>query len=369
MVNADTIRGAPKVLLHDHLDGGLRPATVIELAQASGYRDLPSEEPEELGRWFRSGADRGSLELYLEGFSHTVGVMQTPEAIARVAAECAQDLAADGIVYAEVRYAPELSTQTGLSLDAVMEAWLDGFRTGADASAAAGHPIVIRAIVSAMRQFARSVEIAELAVKYRDDGTVGFDIAGPEDGFPPSRHLDAFQLIHRENFHVTIHAGEAFGLPSIWEALQWCGAERLGHGVRIVDDINVRPNGDVEIGRLAQFVRDNRVPLEMCPTSNVHTGAVGSVAEHPIDLLRRLRYRVTVNTDNRLMSGVSLSDEFGTLHEAFDIGLDEMQWLSTNAMKSSFLAFDERLRLINGVIKPGYERLKAEAQAQSPRLV
>lgn len=369
MVTRETIRSAPKVLLHDHLDGGLRPATVIELARETGYRGLPTQDATELGRWFRLGADRGSLELYLEGFRHTVGVMQTPEAIARVAAECAQDLADDGVVYAEVRYAPELSTQAGLSLDEVMQAWLEGLQQGADAAAAAGNPIVIRAIVTAMRQFARSVEIAEVAVRYRDQGTVGFDIAGPEDGFPPSRHLDAFQLIHRENFHITIHAGEAFGLPSIWEALQWCGAERLGHGVRIVDDIEVAPDGDIRIGRLAQFVRDNRVPLEMCPTSNVHTGAVASIEQHPIDLLRRLRYRVTVNTDNRLMSGVSLSDEFETLSRTFDIGLDEMQWLSTNAMKSSFLAFDERLRLINGVIKPGYERLKAEVQSHSPRLV
>lgn len=363
------IHSAPKVLLHDHLDGGLRPATVIELAQEVGYADLPTEDPIELGRWFRSGADRKSLELYLEGFRHTVAVMQRADAIARVAAECAQDLAADGVVYAEVRYAPELSTQEGLSLDAVMEAWLDGLERGATAAAAAGQPIVIRAIVTAMRQFARSVEIAELSVRYRDQGVVGFDIAGPEAGFPPSRHLDAFQLIHRANFHITIHAGEAFGLPSIWEALQWCGAERLGHGVRLVDDIEVSPDGDIRMGRLAQYVRDVRVPLEMCPTSNVHTGAVGSIETHPIDLLRRLRFRVTVNTDNRLMSGVSLSDEFGTLVKTFGFGLDEMQWLSTNAMKSSFLAFDERLRLINGVIKPGYERLKAEALAQSPTLV
>jgi adenosine deaminase len=369
VLGKETIRSAPKVLLHDHLDGGLRPATVIELAHASGYADLPTEEADELGRWFRSGADRKSLELYLEGFRHTVAVLQTPDAIARVAAECAQDLAADGIVYAEVRYAPELSTQRGLPLEAVMEAWLDGFERGARAATADGRPIVMCAIVTAMRQFARSVEIAELAVRYRDQGVVGFDIAGPEAGFPPSRHLDAFQLIHRANFHVTIHAGEAFGLPSIWEALQWCGAERLGHGVRLVDDISVSPDGEISMGRLAQYVRDVRVPLEMCPTSNVHTGAVASIEEHPIDLLRRLRFRVTVNTDNRLMSGVSLSDEFLSLMRVFGFGLDEMQWLSTNAMKSSFLAFDERLRLINGVIKPGYERLKAEQLAQSPTLV
>jgi adenosine deaminase len=369
MLGPDVIRSAPKVLLHDHLDGGLRPGTVLELAQSAGYGDLPTEDPEELGRWFRSGADRKSLELYLEGFRHTVAVLQTPEAIARVASECVQDLAADGIVYAEVRYAPELSTQQGLALESVMEAWLDGFERGARAATEIGRPIVIRAIVTAMRQFARSVEIAELSVRYRDVGVVGFDIAGPEAGFPPSRHLDAFQLIHHANFHVTIHAGEAFGLPSIWEALQWCGAERLGHGVRLVDDINVAPDGDIVLGDLARYVRDVRVPLEMCPTSNVHTGAVPSMAEHPIDLLRRLRFRVTVNTDNRLMSGVSLSDEFVTLMRTFGFGLDEMQWLSLNAMKSSFLAFDERLRLINGVIKPGYERLKAELQARSPTLV
>jgi adenosine deaminase len=217
-------------------------------------------------------------------------------------------------------------------------------------------------IVTAMRQFARSVEVAELAIRHRDHGVVGFDVAGPEKGFPPTRYLDAFNLIHQANFHLTIHAGEAFGLPSIWEALQWCGAQRLGHGVRIVDDIAVGPDGEVAIGRLAAFVRDMRVPLEMCPTSNVHTGAVASIEQHPIDQLRRLRFRVTVNTDNRLMSGVTLSDEFATLSRVFGFGLDEMQWLTLNAMKSAFNAFDERLRLINGVIKPGYARLLAETQ-------
>jgi adenosine deaminase len=369
VVDPETIRSAPKVLLHDHLDGGLRPATVIELADATGYGDLPTHDPDALGSWFRSGADRKSLELYLEGFRHTVGVMQTPDAIARVAAECVEDLAADGIVYAEVRYAPELSTQGGLSLEAVMEAWLDGFARGARDADAARRPIVIRAIVTAMRQYARSVEIAELAVRYRDNGVVGFDIAGPEAGFPPSRHLDAFELIRRANFHVTIHAGEGFGLPSIWEALQRCGTERLGHGVRIVDDITISPDGSITMGRLAHYVRDVRVPLEMCPTSNVHTGAVASIGDHPIDLLRRLRFRVTLNTDNRLMSGVTLSSEMAVLADTFGIGLDEMQWLSTNAMKSSFLAFDERLRLINGVIKPGFERLKAETLARAPTVV
>ena len=353
-----TIRAAPKVLLHDHLDGGLRPRTVIELARDTGYRELPTDDPDELGRWFTRGADRKSLELYLEGFRHTVAVMQSRDAIERVAAECAEDLAADGVVYAEVRMAPELLTDGGLSLDEVTEAMLAGFRRGSD-----GRPITIGLIITAMRQAARSVEIAELAVRHRDGGVVGFDIAGPEAGYPPTRHLDAFHLIARENFHFTIHAGEGFGLPSIWEALQWCGAERLGHGVRIVDDITVRPDGRVTLGRLASYVRDRRVPLEMCPTSNVHTGAATSVAEHPIDLLRRLRFRVTVNTDNRLMSGISMSSEFATLHEAFGIGLDDMEWLTLNAMKSAFWPFDGRLRIINEQIKPGYATLRARQAA------
>ena len=350
------VRQAPKVLLHDHLDGGLRPQTVVELAAETGYTGLPTTDPGELAALFTAGADRKSLELYLEGFAHTVGVLQTAEALERVAFECAQDLAADGVVYAESRYAPELSTRAGLSLDAVVQAVLRGFARGESETG-----IRMGFIVTAMRQFARSVEIAELAVRYRDEGVVGFDVAGPEAGFPPTRYLDAFNLIHQANFKLTIHAGEAFGLPSIWEALQWCGAHRLGHGVRIVDDITVGDDGQLVLGRLASYVRDMRVPLEMCPTSNVHTGAARSIEEHPIDMLRRLRFRVTVNTDNRLMSGVTMSDEFETLGRVFDFGLDEMQWLTLNAMKSAFAAFDERLRLINGVIKPGYARLIAES--------
>ena len=358
LLDLDAIRRAPKVLLHDHLDGGLRPQTVIELASEIGYRDLPTTDPDELARWFTLGADRKSLELYLDGFRHTVAVMQTRDAIERIAAECAEDLAADGIVYAEVRMAPELLTDGGLSLDEAVDAMLAGFRAGSD-----GRPITIGLIVTAMRQAAQSLQIAELAVRHRDEGVVGFDIAGPEAGYPPTRHLDAFNLIAHENFHFTIHAGEGFGLPSIWEALQWCGAERLGHGVRIVDDITLRPDGRVTLGRLAAYVRDTRVPLEMCPTSNVHTGAAASIEEHPIDLLRRLRFRVTVNTDNRLMSGITLSTEFATLARAFDLGLDDMEWLTLNAMKSAFWPFDGRLRIINEQIKPGYATLRARQAA------
>ncbi len=363
MLDDRIIQRAPKVLLHDHLDGGLRPRTVIDLAREAGYTALPTQDADELQAWFTRGADRKSLELYLEGFAHTVALMQTGDAIERISAECVEDLAADGLVYAEVRYAPELSTSGGLTLDEVVAAVLAGFDRGMAATAAAGRPIVVRFICTAMRQYARSVEIAELAVRWRDRGCVGFDIAGPEKGFPPTRHLDAFHLVQRENFHSTIHAGELFGLPSIWEALQWCGAARLGHGVRIVDDITIDDAGRPHLGRLAAYVRDRRVPLEMCPTSNVHTGAVATLADHPINLLRRLRFRVTLNTDNRLMSGVSLSSEFAAMSATFGIGLDEMEWLTLNGMKSAFEPFDGRLRLITAVIKPGYAALRAEAAA------
>jgi adenosine deaminase len=359
-MRADTILAAPKALLHDHLDGGLRPATIADLAAEYGYDGLPTSDPEALAAHIRRGADRKSLELYLETFAHTVGVMQERDAIVRVAAECAEDLASDGVAYAEVRYAPELSTERGLTLDEVIAANLEGFKVGAERAEAEGHPIVMKVIVTGMRQYARSLEVAQAAVRWRDAGVVGFDVAGPEAGYPPTRYLDAFDYVRHENFHITIHAGESFGLPSIWEALQFCGAERLGHGVRIVDDITVRDDGSVELGRLAAFVRDRRIPLEMCPTSNVHTGAAASIAAHPFDLLRRLRFRVTVNTDNRLMSGVTLSSEFAALDEAFGLGLGEMEWLTINALKSAFAPFDERLRLINEVVKPGYARLRAE---------
>jgi adenosine deaminase len=357
------IRRVPKVLLHDHLDGGLRPATIVELAAETGYRDLPTTDAGELAAWMGEVARRGSLELYLEAFQHTVGVMQTRQALLRVAAECARDLAADGVVYAEVRFAPELHLSRGLSLDQVVEAVLEGFRRGSASQPGAGPPITVYALLTAMRTAARSLEIAELAVRHRDAGVVGFDIAGAEAGSPPSRHLDAFQYVARENFHITIHAGEGFGLPSIWEALQWCGADRLGHGVRIIDDISAPRDGNASLGRLASYVRDRRIPLEMCPTSNVQTGAVASIKEHPIGLLRELLFRVTVNTDNRLMSGVTLSSEFHALAEAFGYGWGDIEWLTLNAMKSAFAPFDERLRLINTVIKPGF----ATATPPQPR--
>ena len=355
-VPEDLILAAPKVLLHDHLDGGLRPATVIDLAKDAGYAGLPSTDPEALARWFAESAYSGSLERYLETFQHTVGVTQTADSLERVARECVEDLVADGVVYAEVRFAPELHCEAGLDLNGAIRAVLSGFRQGEEWARAQGKTIIVRGLLTAMRTATHSRQIAELAVAYRDEGIVGFDIAGAEAGFPPTRHLDACEYLRRENAHFTIHAGEAFGLPSIWEAIQWCGADRLGHGVRIVDDID----GKGHLGRLASYVRDRRIPLEMCPTSNVQTGAAASIATHPIGRLRALGFRVTVNTDNRLMSGTSMTREFTLLSEAFGYGLDDMQWFTVNAAKSAFIPFDERIALIDSVVKPGYRRLREE---------
>jgi len=354
LLSPASIAAAPKALLHDHLDGGLRPATVIELAGEAGYQGLPSTDPVELAGWFANAAHSGSLVRYLEPFAHTVAVMQTPQALHRVALECVEDLARDNVVYAEVRFAPELHIAGGLSMDEVLDAVLAGFADGERAAAAMGRTITVRCLVTAMRHAARSRDIAELAIRFRDAGVVGFDIAGAEAGNPPSRHLDAFEYMRSNNARFTIHAGEAFGLPSIHEALAFCGADRLGHGVRIVDDISVSPDGTAELGRLAAIVRDKRIPLELCPSSNVQTGAVPSMEKHPFGLLARLRFRVTVNTDNRLMSDTTMTKEMWRLVEAFGYGWSDLERFTINAMKSAFLHFDERLAIIDEVIKPRY---------------
>ena len=374
VIEPDVVARAPKAVLHDHLDGGLRPATVVELAAEIGH-PLPAGTSGDLALWFRRSADSGSLVRYLETFTHTVAVMQHRGHLVRVARECTLDLAADGVVYAEIRYAPELHTEAGLDLDDVVVAVTEGFTEGSALAAEAGHSIRVVSLLTAMRHAANSLQIAELAVRHRDAGVVGFDIAGAEAGYPPSRHLAAFDYMHRENMHVTIHAGEAFGLPSIWEAVQVCGTDRLGHGVRIVDDITVldgaattgttgreaqaRPAARpmARLGRLAGWVRDRRIPLEMAPSSNVMTGAAASIAEHPITLLKDLRFRVTLNTDNRLMSGTSMTREMQLLVDEAGYGWAELRWLTVNAIKSAFIPFDERLALIEGVVKPAYTLL------------
>jgi adenosine deaminase len=350
----ETIAKAPKALLHDHLDGGLRPATVLEMASEIGYEELPADDVDGLASFFRTAAHSGSLVRYLEPFAHTVAVMQTPESLHRVAFEAVEDLAADSVVYAEIRFAPELHIDQGLSLDAVVDAVLAGFADGEKAASSENRPITVRCLVTAMRHAARSREIAELAIRFRDKGVVGFDIAGAEAGYPPTRHLDAFEYVRNNNGRFTIHAGEAFGLPSIHEAIAFCGADRLGHGVRIVDDIEQQSDGATRLGRVAGIVRDKRIPLELCPSSNVQTGAVASIAEHPFDQLARLRFRVTVNTDNRLMSDTTMSQEMLRLVEAFGYGWSDLERFTINAMKSAFLPFDQRLAIIDEIIKPRF---------------
>ena len=355
ILSEELIRRAPKVALHDHLDGGLRPATIVELAAEIGHQ-LPAETPEALGRWFFEAADSGSLVRYLETFVHTIAVMQTADHLRRVAAEFVEDQAADGVVYAEARWAPEQHLTRGLSLDEAVLAVRDGLADGMARCGERGTPIVAQQIVTSMRHGAPRLDIAELAVRYRHDSVCGFDIAGAEDGFPPSRFVEAFDYLKRHNLEFTIHAGEAFGPASIWEAVQLCGASRLGHGVRIVEDIAQGLDGPV-LGDLANYVRNRRLPLEICPSSNLQTGICDTIAEHPFGLLAALRFRVTVSCDNRLMSATTLSREFALLSEAFGYDLADVRWFTINAAKSAFWAFDKRLDLIDRVIKPGFAAL------------
>ena len=356
---SDQIKRVPKALLHDHLDGGLRPETIIEIAQQIGYKKLPTDDPKKLADWFEESCNSHSLVRYLETFSHTIAVMQSQEAIIRVSRECAIDLARDGVVYAEVRGAPELFTEQGLSLDQVVEATLEGYKQGMAEAAREGNKIRVESLLCGMRQNNRSQEPAAAVVKYRNKGVVGFDIAGPEDGFPPSNQLETFEYLRKENAHFTIHAGEAYGLPSIWEAIQICGAERLGHGVRIIDDIDF--SGDKpKLGPLASYVRDRRIPLELCPTSNLQTGAAKTYSEHPIGILAKLRFRVTLNTDNRLMSRTSMSNEMSECVKSFGWKFTDLQRVTVNALKSSFIPFEERLEIIEKVVKPAYAVISAE---------
>jgi len=356
---SDQIKRVPKALLHDHLDGGLRPETIIEIAQQIGYKKLPTDDPKKLADWFEESCNSHSLVRYLETFSHTIAVMQSKEAIIRVSRECAIDLARDGVVYAEVRGAPELFTEQGLTLDQVVEATLEGYKQGMAEAAREGNKIRVESLLCGMRQNDRSQEAAAAVVKYRDKGVVGFDIAGPEDGFPPTNQLETFEYLRKENAHFTIHAGEAYGLPSIWEAIQICGAERLGHGVRIIDDIDF--SGDKpKLGPLASYVRDRRIPLELCPTSNLQTGAAKTYSEHPIGMLAKLRFRVTLNTDNRLMSRTSMSNEMSECVKSFGWKFADLQRVTVNALKSSFIPFEERLEIIEKVVKPAYAAISAE---------
>lgn len=348
------LKSLPKVLLHEHLDGVLRPETVIELARSAEYNQLPTEDPEELARWFHQGAHQGSLPKYLEGFVHTIAVMQTEEALERVAYEQAEDLSRDGVVYFETRFAPVFHTQRGLTHQQVVSAVLKGLERGRkDFGVSSG------LIICAMRNMDVSLEMAELAVDFRERGVVGFDLAGEEGGYPPKKHVDAFHYIQRQNFNITVHAGEGFGKESIWQAIQYCGAHRIGHGTRLIDDIAVVDGRAVKLGDLAQYVLDKRIPLEICLISNVHTGAVCSVSEHPFKIFYQARFRVTLNTDNRLMSDTTMTKEFEAAAETLGLSLEDFEKITINAMKSAFLPYDQRCDLIYSVIKPGYAKVRS----------
>lgn len=347
-IDTDTLRRLPKAVLHDHLDGGLRPATVVELAESVGHT-LPTTDPDELAAWYFDAANSGDLVRYIATFEHTLAVMQNREGLLRTAEEYVLDLADDGVVYGEVRYAPELNTNGELTIGEVVETVQEGLAAGMAKAAAAGTPVQVRTLLCGMRMFDRVGEAADLAVAFRDAGVVGFDIAGAEDGFPPADHLAAFEHLRRESVPFTIHAGEAHGLPSIHQALQVCGAQRIGHGVRITEDIV-----DGKLGRLAGWVRDRRIALEMCPTSNLQTGAASSIAEHPITALKDLGFRVTLNTDNRLVSGTTMTREMSLLVEDAGWTVEDLRTVTVSALKSAFIPYDERKALIEDVVLPGY---------------
>lgn len=341
------LRRAPKVLLHDHLDGGLRPETVVSLAGELGHR-LPATDPDELAAWFFQGGRGGDLGVYLEAFGHTVALLQTASALTRVARECGEDLDADGVAYAEVRYAPELSTAGGLSLDAVFDAIAEGFAAGPAT-------IEVRLLACVMRQDDRGLEVVEAALRARDRGVevVGVDLAGPEAGFPASRHARALRRARDGGLHLTLHAGEAAGVASIADALDQ-GAERLGHGVRIVEDLG----GDGEVGATAQRVLAAGVPLELCPSSNVHTGVVDALGAHPIEQLRRAGFRVTVSTDNRLMSGVTLSQELASTAAHHGWELSDVRAVTEAALEVAFID-DEAVRAaLRGQLDRGFASLR-----------
>jgi adenosine deaminase len=300
--------------------------------------------------------------LFLEGFEHTCGVLQTEDALERVAYEMLEDMKSDGVVYVETRFAPVFHTHKGLHSESVVRSVLRGLERGRK-----DFGVEFGVILCAMRNMKPqlSEEVAELAVDFRDHGVVGFDLAGEEGGYPPKKHVEAFHYIQRENFNITIHAGEAFGKESIWQAIQWCGAHRIGHATRLIEDMKVKDGDVLSMGTLAQYVLDKRLPLEICLTSNVHTGSVKSLKEHPFGVYFRYRFRVTLNTDDRLMSNITLTDEYLTAAEVFGLTLADLEKLAINAMKSAFMPYKRRIAFIYDVIKPGFaaakDRMKSEA--------
>lgn len=354
MNTEEIIKTIPKVLLHDHLDGGLRPQTIIDLADELNYKKLPTKDPAELAEWFHRGANKGNLVEYLQGFEHTTAVMQTKESLERVAYEMMEDMFKDGVVYVETRFAPVYHRQKGLYYEESVNAVLSGLEKGKK-DFGVGYGLIL----CGMRNMKDTIDIAELAVNFRNEGVVGFDLAGEEGGYPPKKHIEAFQYIQRANFNITIHAGEAFGKDSIWQAIQWCGAHRIGHATRLIEDIVLDGNGNViKFGDLAQYVLDKRIPLEICLLSNLHTGAVDKLENHPFGILFKEKFRVTLNTDDRLMSDTTMTKEFLTAIEYFNLSFDDFEKITINAMKSAFIPYKDRLHYIYNVIKPGYQKMR-----------
>lgn len=338
----------PKAVLHEHLDGGLRVETVLDLAGQVGYRDLPSYDVDELRAWFHQRRS-GSLERYLEPFDHTVAVLQTADAISRVAYESVEDLASDGVVYAEIRFAPSLSIADGLTREAVLEAAHDGFtRASRDTG------MMFGMIVCAMRQDTDSPDVARAAAKAMDHGVVGFDLAGPEAGFPADDHVEACRIARRAGLGLTIHGGEGDGAHSMWRALALCGAQRIGHGVHVADDTDFDGASMLELGSFARRIRDHQIPLEVAISSNLHTASYPSAETHPFGELYRNGFNVSINTDNRLMSGVTVSGEYSLAAEAFGLSLADLERTTVRAIEAGFGDYVERNRLIDEVVRPAY---------------
>ncbi|MFA5448395.1 MAG: adenosine deaminase [Sphaerochaeta sp.] len=356
MVTKEIIQQIPKVELHDHIDGGLRIPTILELARENQV-SLPTWNEDELHALFVQGTKEKSLTLYLKPFQYTIAVMQTKKALSRVAFEAVEDLAKEHVVYAELRFAPILHIEGGLSLQEVVQATLDGIQRGTRK-----YRITIGLILCAMRNQdpAISRQIAELAVAFADRGVVGFDLAGDEIGHPPKDHLDAFEYIRKQNFNITIHSGEAFGVESIWQAIQICGAHRIGHGVRLVEDMSIEGSRIEEKGSLSSFILDRRIPMEMCLTSNVGTGAVADYASHPFPIFFRNKYRVFLCSDNRLMSDTNLTQEMEIASKYYAMNLRDLEKITINAMKSAFIHHEQRLTLIYDVIKRGYAEIRSQ---------
>ncbi|AWB85765.1 adenosine deaminase [Mycetocola zhujimingii] len=355
------IASLPKVSLHDHLDGGVRPQTIIELADAIGF-DVPESDADRLADWFLNQCDAGNLVDYLKTFDLSTAVMQTKEGLTRIAREFVEDLVLDGVVYGEIRWAPEQHLGRGLSLDETVEAVQDGIEQAIDDAERAGSSILVGQLITAMRHADRSLEIAELAVRHRDRGVVGFDIAGAEAGFPASRHRLAFDYLATEHFPVTVHAGEADGIDSINSALFDGRALRLGHGVRLAEDVTVERSDDdgiyVSLGPVAQWVKDREIALELSPSSNLQTGAIAQwgtdLVDHPFDLLYQLGFKNTINVDNRTMSGTSLTREMSLLADAFAYDLDDLEVFQQNAASAAFLPLEDREELAE-VIAAGFD--------------